>query len=154
MSSALDAFRAQRDAVDQVHARLVEVAELVRNVQAQIGAIGQDRGFRDVLQDEQNWLARAERMIAGVKSLREQELRRFWPGVWRRWVVAVAFGLAALASFGAGYVWANRPYEAELVSLRRRVELLDFVVQRALTMTPAERRQFDALMKWADSPKR
>jgi hypothetical protein len=55
--------------------------------------------------------------------------------------------LATLASFGAGYAWAARPYEVELADLRRRVEPLDFVAQRALTMTPGERRQFDILMK-------
>jgi hypothetical protein len=81
-------------------------------------------------------------------------MRRFWPAVWRRWAVAVAFALAAGATFGAGYVWANRPYEAELVSLRTRVELLDAVAQRVLTMTPSERRQFDALMKWNAPPSR
>jgi hypothetical protein len=59
--------------------------------------------------------------------------------------------LATLGSFGATYVWASRPYEAELESLRRRVELLDFVAQRVLTMTPTERRQFDYLMR-ADRP--
>ena len=36
MSSALDAFRAQREAVEQVHARLHEVTELVHTLRAQI----------------------------------------------------------------------------------------------------------------------
>lgn len=67
-------------------------------------------------------------------------MRRFWPGVWRRWAVAVVFALAAAAALGGGYVWVSRPYEAELATLRSRVELLDFVAQRVITMTPAERR--------------
>jgi hypothetical protein len=57
------------------------------------------------------------------------------------------FALAAAAAFGAGHGWASRPYEAELASLRVRVEVLDAVGARILTMTPAERRQFDTLMK-------
>jgi hypothetical protein len=147
MSSALDAFRALREAVEQVRVRLGEIAELVRNIHAQIDAVTQDRAFRELVQDERDLLERAERMISEVRRLREQELARFWPGVWRRWIAAVVFSLAASASFGAGYVWAVRPLEAELTSLRSRVELLDFVAQRVLTMTPAERRQFDTLIK-------
>jgi hypothetical protein len=60
----------------------------------------------------------------------------------------LTLALASSAAFGAGYVWASRPYEAELASLRTRVELLDAVAQRVITMTPAQRRQFDSLMKW------
>jgi hypothetical protein len=147
MSNALDAFRAQRDAVEQVHARLKEVTELVHALRAQIEALGQDQAFREVLRNEATWLDRAERTIAEVRRLREQELSRFWPGVWRRWMAAVALSLATLASFGAGHALASRPQDAELARLRQRVELLDFVAERVLTMTPAERRQFDALMK-------
>ena len=60
--------------------------------------------------------------------------------------MATAFALAAAFAFGAGYVWASRPYDAELASLRFRVEVLDAVAARILAMTPGERRQFDALM--------
>jgi ribosomal protein L11 methylase PrmA len=147
MSSALEAFKAQREAVDQVNVRLAEVAELVRSLQTQVESIGRDQQLREVLRDEQNWLQRAERFVVEVRALREEELRRFWPAVWRRWLIAVAFALAAAAAFGAGHVWATRPYEDELVTLRSRVELLDFVAQRIITMTPSERRQFDALIK-------
>ena len=59
-----------------------------------------------------------------------------------------------VAAGGAGYGWASRPHEAELASLRLRVEMLDAIAERVLTMTPAERRQFDALMKWPASPNR
>jgi hypothetical protein len=94
-------------------------------------------------------------MIADVRALRQDQLRRFWPAVWRRWAVALAFALASAGAFGAGYVGASRPYEAELASLRTRVELLDVVAQRVIMMTPAERRQFDALMRQtAPAPRR
>jgi hypothetical protein len=127
MSNALDALRAQRDAVEQVHARLGEVATLVRALRTEIEAIGQDRAFREVLRDETTWLDQAERTTAEVRRLREQELSRFWPGVWRRSAAAFVLSLATLASCGAGYALASRPFDAELVSLRQRVELLDVI---------------------------
>jgi len=34
------------------------------------------------------------------------------------------------------------------------MDVAGFIEQRALTMTPDERRQFDALMRWNTSPKR
>jgi hypothetical protein len=153
MSSALDMFRAQREAVDQVHSRLTDVAELLRSLRTQVDAVSQDQALRQVLREEERWLESARRTIAEVRAFREDEMRRFWPAMWRRWAVALTFALASAAAFGAGYVWASRPYDAELNNLRTRVELLDAVAQRVITMTPAERRQFDALMRW-NSPAR
>jgi hypothetical protein len=89
-----------------------------------------------------------------VRALREYEARRFWPAVWRRWAVAMAFALLSLVGFGAGYVWAARPHEAELATLRVRVELLDLVASRVMKMSPAERRQFDGLMGWESQSRR
>jgi hypothetical protein len=85
--------------------------------------------------------------VSEVRSFREQEMLRFWPGVFRRWIVALVFALASAAAAGAGYAWWTRLYAAELAALRSRVGVVDFVEQRVLTMTPAERRQFDTLMK-------
>jgi hypothetical protein len=99
-------------------------------------------------------LQQAQRTIADVRAFREQEMRRFWPAVWRRWAVAVVFALAAATAFGSGYAWASHPNEAELVALRSRLELPDAVAQRVLTMTPTERRQLDALLKWNVPPSR
>jgi hypothetical protein len=154
MSNALDAFRAQREAVEQVLARLTEVGDLLREVQSQVDSIAQNQSLREVLREEQRWLERAQQTIAHVRTFREEEMRRFWPGVWRRWAVAVVFALAGAAAVGGGYVWASQPYQGELASLRSRVALLDFVAQRVITMTPNERRQFDALMKGAAAPAR
>jgi hypothetical protein len=132
MPSALETFRVQREAVDQVHSRLTEVAELLRALRAQVDAIAQDQALRQVLRDEEHCLESARRTFAEVRALRQDELRRFWPAV-----------------------WASRPYEAELASLRTRVELLDVIAHRVITMTPAERRQFDALMRQtAPAPRR
>jgi hypothetical protein len=71
---------------------------------------------------------------------------RFWPGVMRRWTVAVIFALASAAVGGAGYAWWTKPYAAE-VALRSRAAFADFVEHRVLTMSPAERRQLNMLMR-------
>jgi hypothetical protein len=154
VSGALDAFRAQREAVDDLGARAEEVAKLIADLTVQVDAIAKNQILRDVLNAERTWLAHTERVLEQVRVLRESEMRRFWPAVWRRWTVALMFALAAAVASGAGFLWAARPYEAELASLRARVELLDLVGQRIITMTPAERRQFDALMRLGASPKR
>ncbi len=147
MGSALDEFRAQRDAVQEVHARLAEVAELLRSLEEQAAALARDEGLRKLLQEEQTWLMRAEDVIRTGRHARECELQRFWPGVWRRWMVAVAFALVTAIAAGAGYAWANRPNEVEWSRLRSAAHLGDAVARRVLQMTPAERREFDALIK-------
>ena len=73
---------------------------------------------------------------------------RFWPGVIRRWTVALVLALISAAAAGAGYAWWTKPHAAELADLRSRVEFAKFVEHRVLTMTPTERRQLDALMRW------
>lgn len=154
MSNALDAFRAQRDAVDEIRARLEEVAALLLSLDAQARALATNEALRTLLQEEQTWLRRAESLIATMRHQREWEVHRFWPAVWRRWAAAVA--LAALTAFagGAGYVWAVRPFERELEDLRARVGLMDSIAEQVIKMTPIERRQFDALMKWNEPLKK
>jgi hypothetical protein len=93
-------------------------------------------------------LTRAQLAVSEVRSFREEDMLRFWPAVLRRWAVALVFALASAAAAGAGYAWWTKPYAAELAALRSRVGFVDFVEHRVLTMTPAERRQFDTLMKW------
>jgi hypothetical protein len=154
MSSALDAFRSQREAADEVHARLTEVATLLRGIRDETPAPAKIEALRKLLQDEQTWLVRAEHTIASIRRHREWEVQRFWPAVWRRWAVAAAFVILTAAATGAGYAWIARPYETELATLRARIEPLDAVARRVLVMTPTERRQFDVLMKWDAPPKR
>jgi hypothetical protein len=154
MASAIDTFRAQLEAVDAIDARLTETAALLHTIQEQTRALAHNEALRTLLQEEQTWLLRAEHAITTMRHHREWEVERFWPAVWRRWAAAVAFAVLTAAAAGAGYVWAVRPDQAELASLRARVEFLDSVAERVLTMTPAERRQFDALMKGTTAPKR
>jgi len=72
----------------------------------------------------------------------------------RRWALALGFALISAAAAGASYAWVSRPYDAELAALRSRAEFTELVERRVLAMTPAERRQFDALMKWNPSTSR
>src|SRR5438105_4626490 len=101
MSSALDTFRAQREAVDSVYGRLQEVCDLLRQVRQQVDGLADDDELRAVLQREQSWLAQAQRTVEEVRRWRELEARRFWPGVWRRWMIALFFALASAAAAGA-----------------------------------------------------
>src|SRR5450759_3028331 len=127
MSNALDAFRAQRDAVDEIRARLAEVVALLVSLDAQARSLAGNEALRTLLQEEPAWLRRAESLIATTRHQREWEVHRFSPAVWRRWAAAVA--LAALTAFagGAGYVWAVHPVERELDDLRARVALMDSI---------------------------
>jgi hypothetical protein len=148
MPTALDTFRAQREAADGVYARLTEVSQLLHQLRGQADALTRNDELHAVLQREQNWLDQAQRTIEEARRWRELEMRRFWPGVWRRWALALVFALASAAAAGAGYGVVTKPYTNELAALRSRAEFDSFVEHRLLTMTAAERRQFDALMKW------
>jgi hypothetical protein len=64
------------------------------------------------------------------------------------------FAPALAAAAGAGYAWWTQPYKAELEALRSKQDFVELVEHRVLTMSPAERRQFDALMKGNISAKR
>ena len=154
MSSALDTFRAQREAVDVIQARLTETAALLRSIQAESHALAHSEVLCTLLREEQTWLSRAEHAIDAIRQHREWEVQRFWPAVWRRWGVVVVLAVVTAAAAGAGYAWVARPSQAELAALRARVDLLDSVAERVLTMTPPERRQFDVLMKGTAVPKR
>jgi hypothetical protein len=148
MPNALDAFRAQREADNQVHARLTEVAALVERLRQDVDAVSHNRELRTLLAQEQRWLEQTQPAVVEVRRWREIESRRFWPGVIRRWTLALTFALASAAVGGAGYAWATRPYLAELRVLRARSEFAAVVEHRVLTMTPSERRQFETLMNW------
>ncbi len=148
MQSALDTFRAQREAADQVHARLTEVAQLLEQLTRQVDAIAGNEDFRAVLRDERDWLREAQQLLVDVRHFREQERLRFWPGVWRRWLLALAFALASAAAAGAGYAAWTEPHASQLTELRKREELVHAIEARMATMTPTERRQLEKLMGW------
>ena len=105
MSNALEQFRAQRKAAEEVLATLQRTSAMLARLQQQATNLSHDRELLAVLEAERSWLIEARETIATVRLLREDERHRYWPGVWRRWVVAVAFGLASAAAAGAGYAW-------------------------------------------------
>ena len=146
MQSALDAFRAQREAADQVHARLGEVAALLEHLTRQVDAIADNAELRAVLRDERDWLCQAQQFLADVRHFREQERLRFWPAVWRRWVLAVVFALASAAAAGAGLAWQTRLDSIAFDRLLAEQNSLRESGARMSTMTPAERRQFYMLI--------
>lgn len=148
MPNALDVYRAQQNAAQDVHAKLTEVAELVQRIRSEVNALAHDRDLRDVLRQEQTWLEQAERTVKEVQRWRDLEAYRFWPGVIYRWAFAFAFALFAIWAAGAGHAWVNKDRDQELTVLRSRVQTLDLIEQRTAALTAAEQRQLDALMKW------
>ena len=153
MTNALDAFREQRVAAGQVYAVVRETAALISELQTQVRALSGMDELKALLQQEERWLRETERVVAEMRRLREEEMRRLRPAIVRRWALALVFALVSAAAAGAGYAWIARPYEAELAALRSRAEFTELVERRVLTMTPAERRQFDALMRLNARPK-
>ena len=154
LSSAIDACRAQQEVVEALHARLVEVRDIVRAIKTDADAVVHSDGFRKVLKDEERWLHRAEELVTRVQYFRQAETSRFWPAVWRRWAVVIALATITGFAAGAGYVWAGRPHEAELAALRERADVGAFVARRILSMTPAERRQCEAILTRTEPPRR
>jgi hypothetical protein len=150
MPSAIDTFRAQREAAEGIHGCLQQIAELLTRLRQEADAIAHNGDLRAVFQREESWLEQAERTVAEVREWREQEAGQFWPGVARRWAVALIFALVSAWTAGAGYAFVTKPWEAELTALRARTGFAELVERRVAKMTRTERRQFDALMKWGD----
>jgi hypothetical protein len=71
-----------------------------------------------------------------------------------RWVLVCAFALVSVTLAGAGYAWVSQPYATENATLRSRAELADRIERRLLTMTPADRQQFERLMRLTAPPNR
>jgi hypothetical protein len=139
MANALDAFKAQREAVESLHARLNGVAGLVSALKQQVDGLALHPELKQTLRDEPAWLATATETVQEVRRWREQELRRPWFAIGWRWVLACAFALAAIWSAGAGYAWATRPYTAELEQRRAQAEIGDLIGRRLQDLTPEER---------------
>jgi hypothetical protein len=103
---------------------------------------------RDLSTEERAWLEAAQRTIAEAERWRQEEQRRYWPGVAYRWITALAFALLSAVAVGTGYAWIAKPFATELEALRPRADLGLLVEHRMSTMTAAERRQLDRLMGW------
>jgi len=154
MGNTLDAFKAQRQAVEAVHAKLMEVATLVSTLQPQFERLRIDQRLKETLDAETKWLVKVQDLVGEVRAFREAEFGRFRFGVVWRWALACLFALAAISVGEAVYVWAEKPYSEEVDRLRAQAAFADVVQRRMSTMTPAERQQFDRLMKPQPRPGR
>jgi len=151
MPSALDTGRAQQ-AADAVYARLQHIGGLLAELRNQADALNRTDELKQLIEREEHWLAEARQTVIHVPRWREKEARLWWRGVATRWLVAAVFAIAAAAAAGAGYVALARPADHEINELRDEAAFGKFVEQRALQMSVAERRQFDALMLWPRVP--
>jgi hypothetical protein len=151
--SALDTFRAQQEAVEAIHQRLQEVASLLHRMNTSIDAVAHNGDCKQLLTREESWLREAQKTVAEVSTWRAREARHFSPPI-GGWIVASLFALASAAAAGAGYAWITKPYAAEILDLKARMEFAEYVEHRVVTMTPAQRRQFDALMRWPPAVQR
>jgi hypothetical protein len=151
MPSALDTFRAQQEAADAVYARLQDVAGLLADIRKEADALQRTDELKHLLERQERWLHEARQIVIQVQRAHENDMHRFWRGVVVRWLVAAVFAIAAAAAAGAGYVAFARPYDRVLEQLRDQAAFGRFVERRALSMSAAERRQFDALMRWPRS---
>ena len=115
MPNALDMFRAQRDAAEAVQRTLQETTALLNALRQEVDRLVGDEHLRGLLRDERALVDRADAFLHQVRWFREREIARFWPAVWRRWLLAVAFALASATAAGAGYTWMRRPDAAEAV---------------------------------------
>ena len=115
MPNAVDMFRAQRDAAEAVQRTLYETTTLLNALRQEVDRLVGDEHLRGLLRDERALLDRTDAFLHQVRCFREREIARFWPAVWRRWLLAVAFALASATAAGAGYTWITRPDAAEAV---------------------------------------
>jgi len=144
---ALDEFRAQREAADEVRARLSELTKLLGEIRTKTDTLVRDDRLARLLEEERQWLRRAETVVEKAQAFRQWEGERFWPAVWRRWFVAVGLVCATGFFAAAGCVWVSRGHQQELEALRQKHQVLDAIADRVLEMSPTERQQFDALMR-------
>ncbi len=132
--------------VGQVHIQSLEVSRLLTQLSTQATALAADKELRAVLQEERRWLAEARQLVLEVRYFRQSVDHR-WPARLRRWALAGVFALATAAAVGAGFGAVTRGDAAEDASFRNRAAFADTILQRLDAMTPAERRQFDRLLK-------
>lgn len=149
--SALDTFRAQQAAVDAIHQRVQDVAVLLCRMNTSVDAFAKNAELKEMLMREETWLREAQKTVTEVSAWRAREARQLWPRI-GRWIVAAVFAIASAAAAGAGYAGLTKPYQRQLDQLRDQAAVGWFVEQRTRTMSAAERRQFDTLMRWPHDP--
>jgi hypothetical protein len=153
MANALDTFREHRVAAGQAYAALTKTSELVRGLQSQVNALTRIDELKTLLQQQRPLASGGPtaswRRCDGCAMMRcDASGRRSADGrslSSSRWHPPLQ---PARATHGR-----TRPCQAELTALRSRISLAEFVEHRVFTMTPAERRQLDVLMRWNVAPR-
>jgi hypothetical protein len=146
MPTAIEMFRQQREAAERVHQQLLEVSRLLAELQRRTAALTNDESLRTLLREEQNWLIEAQRFVAEVRYLRLAVDQR-WSSKLARWTLPILFALTSALVAGVGFGAVTKRDVAEDRSLRNRAAFAETVLERLDAMTPAERRQFDRLLK-------
>jgi hypothetical protein len=147
MTKALEMFKQGQAALGELLQLARAVLEAVAAARREMDGLTKHPALRDVLEREQQWLARTEAAVAAVSEWRHREAQRYGAALAWRWVLATAFALLAATAAGAGYAWASRPYADEIAYLRSRDSFADAVESRMLRMSPAERRQLESLLQ-------
>ncbi len=107
MSSALEMFKQQKAAVEELLAITRGLQASIAGARKELDTISRHDGLRSILTEEQRWLARTEDAVRTVRAWREHERRAYWPLLAWRWAVAVTFALLVSIADGAGYVGAS-----------------------------------------------
>jgi hypothetical protein len=154
MSNPIDAFREQRAVAGEVYATPKDVEALLGSLKEQTERLMPVDELRELLAEERVWLQEAQRVVGQVRDLRANELRRIRTSRVAQCLAAVAFAVSSAMAVGAGYAWVTKPYASELSELRARQDFAELIESRFVTMTPAERRQFEVLMKFGSSQRK
>ncbi len=92
MANALDEFlRSTRKRPELLpYARLRETSALLQSIQSDVARLVDHKALRELLSEQAVWLEHAARAVKDVRALRDDDIRRFWPAMWKRWAVATA----------------------------------------------------------------
>jgi len=153
MANALDTFKAQQKAVEALLARLTDVVAVVSDLTARVEDLRRGGELKATLEAEQRWLARTQDVLRDVRQWQERESRELRLTALWRWTKAIAFAFAVATASSAGFMWARQLYAVELERLQSQAALADVVERRVTAMTPAEREQFERLMKLPSAPR-
>ncbi|HUR32526.1 MAG TPA: hypothetical protein VM032_01945 [Vicinamibacterales bacterium] len=146
MGASLDTFKQYKATLDELATLARTIEASIQSTRTNIDALMKPDSLGGLIDQQERWLTHTERAVTVVRDWYERDRRAHWPRLAWRWVAATAFALVASAAAGAGFVWASRPYAAEIEYLRDRNAFADSLEARMLKMTPAERRQLDAFL--------
>src|SRR3974390_2083232 len=108
MRNALDAFKAQQEAAETLHARLIDVGALLSDLTARVDRIRIGAELKATLDAEQRWLAQMRELLRDVQRWRERESHESRRSAVWRWSRSVAFVLAVTSATSGGFLWARQ----------------------------------------------